>query len=277
MKLLSLLILLGFSSCVSNTSLIQDGSVYLFQGKEQVIISFTHQPSKKLLSNTGEIISFLKKQLPFSIKDESILIEGLSDDIFFNFFLIGDRLFFSTDQLKNKTLIYAYIASLYQEFHQKTSPFIAISEFENFIQNKKITAKENEILLKATVDFAVKDIYFVSILELLERPRRYFFPQKAKDELFRVLIYPEITTFWNYLSFRFGKQNLFEFAQYEYNKTAWQNNFGEEIHDTESAFVKTLDNIKQTSSILNDDKNYQTFTNSLQLYMSGTKKSLMKE
>ncbi|MGL5955483.1 MAG: hypothetical protein ACRC0X_02600 [Brevinema sp.] len=271
-----ILLLLFLNGCVSNNTLVKDGEVYLFEGQEQIILSFVmSEPSLELLDNTANAISFLSRKLPKASIPSSVFIEGLIEDRFYNFFLIADRLF--SDYYQNKTLLYGYIATLQEDFAGKNEPFIPISEFQNFMRDKEASPKEREQLLKATVEYAVDHIFFVSILELLERPQRYFYPQNSREELFQVLIYPEILTFWNYMQFRFGTKLLLDTAQTPYSPEHWQIAFGEEPSTIESAYVHTLKGSDKKSSILSIQRNYQDFTNSLQLYLSGTKKSLLNK
>ncbi|MGL4677446.1 MAG: hypothetical protein ACRCWI_07240 [Brevinema sp.] len=271
-----ILILLFLNGCISNNTLVKDGEVYLFKGKEQIILSFAvSEPSPILLDDTATTTAFLSRKFPKN--QDSILIEGLTEDRFYNFFLIADNLF--SDYYKNRMLLYGYIASLHEEFVGKnnTQPFIPISEFQNFMQNKEASLKERDHLLKSTVEYAIDHVFFVSILELLERPQRYFYPQNTREELFQILIYPEILTFWNYMQFRFGNRLLFDMLKQDYNAESWKIAFGEEPNNLESAYVNTLKESYKNSLILSITSNYQDFTNSLQLYMSGTKKSLIKE
>ena len=269
------------SSCSSfNNKLVKEGDVYLFQGKEDVIVSFIGEdPKDKTLNDTAKIIAFLKQKQSKNLSDESVFIEGLTDNTFYNFHIIGENLFFIKPFYENKTLIYGYLASLYAEFSlkNKNNAFIPLQEFQNFIKVNKIANKDNELLMNVAVDFAIKDVFFVSILELLERPQRYFYPQKTKEELYQTLIYPEILGFWNYLQFRFGTAMLLEVAQQKYTPEAWHVLFGEEISELEGAYVKSIKDSRDKMSVLSDEEIYKNFTNSLQLYMSGTKKSLMTE
>ena len=269
------------SSCSSfNNKLVKEGDVYLFQGKEDIIVSFIGgDPKDKTLEDTAKIIAFLKQKQTKNLSDESVFIEGLTDNIFYNFHIIGESLFFIKPFYENKTLIYGYLASLYAEFSlkNKNNSFIPLQEFQNFVKEHKIPNKDDELLMKVAVDFAVNEIFFVSILELLERPQRYFYPQKTKEELYQTLIYPEILGFWNYLQFRFGTVMLLEVAQQKYTPESWHVLFGEEISDLEGAYVKSIKGSRDKMAVLSDEETYKNFTNSLQLYMSGTKKSLMAE
>lgn len=269
------------SSCSSfNTKLVKEGDVYLFQGKEDIIVSFIGGDLEaNTLNDTAKIIDFLKQKQSKNLSDESIFIEGLTDNTFYNFHMIGESLFFIKPFYENRTLIYGYLASLYAEFSlkNKDNAFIPLQEFQNFIKENKIPNKDDELLMKVAVDFAINEVFFVSILELLERPQRYFYPQKTKEELYQTLIYPEILGFWNYLQFRFGTAMLLEIAQQKYTPELWHVLFGEEINELEGAYVKSIKSSRDKMEVLSDEVIYKNFTNSLQLYMSGTKKSLMTE
>ena len=280
-KFVLLLVCFISSSCNSfNNNLVKDGDVYLFQGKEQVIVSFVGiDPTIETLDNTAKIIAFLKQKQTKELSSESVLIEGLTDNIFYNFHVIGEALFFVTPYYQNKTLIYGYIASLYADFSFKNNKnsFIPLQEFQKFIKENKISNKDDELLMKVVVDFAINEVFFVSVLELLERPQRYFYSQKTQEELYQTLIYPEILGFWNYLVFRFGQTMLLQIAQEKYTPESWHVLFGEETSELEAAYVKNIKDSKKKLKVLSNEEVYKDLTNSLQLYMTGTKKSLMTE
>ena len=275
------LIMLLVSSCSSSSQLVKDGDVYLFQGKEQIILSFlSEKVSGDTLEMTGSMVAYLIEVLPPELAEEEVFIEGLGDSDFYNFHLIADYLFFSKSFYKNKTLIYGYIASLYELFmiEQKKSAFIPLMEMQKIVAGQKISKSENEELLKSTVKYALDRIYFISTLEFLERPNKYFFPQKTKDELYQILVYPEILGYWKYLEFRFGKLMLLDIAKKEYSPEDFHVSFGEEVGELESAYVKTIEKDESVSPIIKENpKLYTQLTNTLELYMSGTKKSLMTE
>ncbi|MDK2817973.1 MAG: hypothetical protein KFW21_00815 [Spirochaetota bacterium] len=280
-KIILLLVCFISSSCNSfNSNLVKDGDVYLFQGKEQVIVSFVGiDPTIETLDNTAKIIAFLKQKQTKELSSESVLIEGLTDNIFYNFHVIGEALFFVKPYYQNKTLIYGYIASLYADFSFKNNKnfFIPLQEFQKFIKENKIPNKDDELLMKVVVDFAINEVFFVSVLELLERPQRYFYSQKTQEELYQTLIYPEILGFWNYLVFRFGRTMLLKIAQEKYTPESWHVLFGEETSELEAAYVKNIKDSKKKLKVLSNEEVYKDLTNSLQLYMTGTKKSLMTE
>ncbi len=156
MKLFIILLAL-FSAC--SPHLKQDGDAYLYEGREQIIVSFRGEASAETADITAQMIKLLKDNAPKS--DETILVEGLSDDYFYNFFRLGDALFLTDDTYKNKTIIYAYIAYLYQEFAQKHNlmTFIPVRGFQHFDK----TGKSSPALLKSAVEYAVNDIFFVFV------------------------------------------------------------------------------------------------------------------
>ncbi|MGL4562866.1 MAG: hypothetical protein ACRCVW_03320 [Brevinema sp.] len=264
------------SSCaVFPPTLEKSDDVYLYQGKERVIVSFTTDPSKETLLTTAKAIQFLLSHLPEELSQAQFLVEGLTGEFFVDFFMIADHMLLTTSLYHNKMFIYAYISSLYQEFmiKQKKYSFIPIQDLELLI-GQQHSAKYDDVLFKFAVQYAVDDIYFVSVLELLERSNRYFFPKNTSSELFKILIFPEILTFWNYMEFRFGKQMLLEFSKNQYTPEDFHVVFGEKVSDIENSYVKILSNNIQKTSLTNiQDK----LTNILGLYMSGTKKSLMSE
>lgn len=273
------LLILISSACTSSSDLVKEGDVYLFQGKEQIILSFLQEKvDDSILQRTGKMVSFLRTSLPKELSSEDILIEGLTGNAFYDFHLIADNLFFIKPFYKNKTLLYGYFGSLYENFmvQEKQNPFIPLKDFQEIVDKGSINKKQNDELIQATVNYAVDSVYFISLLELLERSQRYFYPQKTREELYQILIYPEIVSFWNYLNFRFGKTMILKIAQEEYTPESFHIAFGEEVGTLESSYVKTIQE-ESSMQILNNQEIYSKFTNILQLYMSGTKKSLMTE
>jgi len=279
---LNLLLMLLITNCVNYTpKLVEDDNVYLYQGKEQIIVSFfkDRDINKKILNTTSRIINFIRKQTPKNFLEKDFYIEGLTGESFTDFFIIGDSLFLSFPYYKNKTLIYAYLSSLYERFMVKYQlyPFIPLIDIERIFEGEKINKKENISLISVTAQYAIDKIFFVSILEFLERPERYFYPSKTKTELFRIVIFPELLGFWNSLEFRFGKDLILKLAQKNYTPEDFYIGFGEKISDLESYYVKSLKKIEKKSLILKNTNIYNQLTNVLQLYMSGTKRSLMAE
>lgn len=269
-----IIVILG--ACTSRAVLVKDGDIYLYQGKEQIVVSFKKEPDSEILVKTVRYISFLVSKLPEKLAEEDVSIEGLTGDPFSDFYTIGDTLFFSIPFYHNKMLIYGYLASLYQEFHKKDDyAFVPMRDFQNLLKDQKLSPQETMLLYNASVDYAVEATFFVSLLELLERQQRYFYPQKTEEELFRVLIYPEILGFWEEMAFRFGTQMMLETAQKVYTPESWHVIFGEEVNQLEANYVKATKKAKEQSVLLSDQILYQNLTNSLFLYMTGTKKSLM--
>ncbi len=111
MKLYKLIILLLFAAACS-PYLKQDGDVYLYEGREEVIVTFRAEPSIDELDITAEMIKTLKDNIPNT--EDSVLVEGLSGNYFYDFFRLGDALF--SDVYKNRTIVYAYIAFLVSWF-----------------------------------------------------------------------------------------------------------------------------------------------------------------
>ncbi|MGL4393897.1 MAG: hypothetical protein ACRCS8_01545 [Brevinema sp.] len=272
---LSILMLLSLGSCAYFApSLEKSDDVYLYEGREKVIVSFAQEPSKDTLNQTAKAISFLSSRLPNTLSEESFVVEGLSGEFFPDFFRIADYMFLSTSLYKNKTLIYAHISSLYYEFMTKNKEyaFIPIKDFQNLVGMQ--SPRNYELLYKHAVQYAVDDIFFVSILEFMERPDRYFFARNTSGELFKTLIYPEILTFWQYMEFRFGTKMLLDFAQKPYTPEDFHITFGEKIADIENTYVKQLANNIQNTSLTNIQSELSQYT---KLYMAGTKKNLMSE
>lgn len=278
----SLLFLLLCGSCMDFSPKMQkDGTSYLYKGQEQIIISYTQNTkmSPELLSTTAKMIQMIIKNTPKFLATNEFYIEGLSGDEFSDFFMIGDSIFLSLPYFKNRTLIYGYISRLYEQFmlKQQAYPFIPLADIQKLFSSQFISAQENNNLINFTAQYAIDKIFFVSILEFLERPIRYFYPSKTKDELYRVLIYPELLGFWKSLERRFGKKMILEIAQKNYTPEDFYIRFGEKVSDLEAFYVNNIKNSKEKSKFLRNTNTYNQLTNFLYLYMSGTKRALMAE
>lgn len=272
----SFLFFLGCSQF--SPSFVKEDNVYLYQGKDQVIVSFTSDINNNTtLKSTAQAVSFLLSHLPDQLKNENFYIEGLTGEIFTDFFTIADNMFLSVSYFQNKALVYGYISSLYEQFmlHYKQYPFIPIKDFEMIMKKNNISVKKTDLLFKFTVKYALDNIFFISILEFFERPNRYFFPTYTNSELFKILVFPEMLTFWKYMEFRFGKQVLLEYAQKQYTPEEFYITFGEKISEIENTYVKGIEALDENTKDLSLIKDQLIQT--LKLYMSGTKKSLMSK
>lgn len=274
------LLILG---CVSSDrGLVKSGDAYEYIDKtNRLIVTFSEgSENEQNISRTAEMFRFLLEKVPVQ-KKQDFYIEGLTDDLFYNFHLAGEELFFSQrdDVYQNRMLIYGYLAFLYSRFsygrHQMAP--IPLESFNELFAGQKFDRKEYNALIDMAVDFAVKEIFFISILELLERQGRYFYPAKTNEELYRVLIYPEVLSFWQYMESRFGRKFLFKAAQKPYSPEEFKNLFAEPISDLEAGYVKKVQASSAKNPLTSRKNLYESYLQLLELYMSGTKKSLMRE
>lgn len=258
----------------------KDSYEYLYK-KSRLIVTFSPgYENEQNIIQTSEMLGFLLKRIPIQ-KKQDFYIEGLTDNLFYNFHTAGEALFFSRldDAYQNRMLIYGYLGFLYSQFsysrHQMTP--IPLESFNELFAGQKFSRKEYNAWIDTAVDFAVKEIFFISILELLERQGRYFYPAKTQEELYRVLIYPEALSFWQYMESRFGRQLLLKAAQKPYSPDEFKTLFAEQISDLEAGYVKRIQ-AGAAKNQLTDRKNlYESYLQLLGLYMSGTKKSLMRK
>ncbi|MGL4367607.1 MAG: hypothetical protein ACRCTQ_04945 [Brevinemataceae bacterium] len=260
--------------------LVKQDDVFLFRGSDSIVVSFTDNNETDLvLKTTASMIQFILNERPKNVEYQNIFIEGLSGNGFVDFFIIADNLILLESVFKNKMLIYSYIAFLYEEFRQKNKEyqFVPLADFKKLFNNKVLSVSENDLLTAALVQYSIDSIYFISLLEFLERQDRYFYPMKAREELFQVLIFPEIVSFWKYMEFRFGKTKLFDVALKNYTPEEFHVEFGEKVSDLESAYVKYIKDKSSKPNLLKQTEQWNNFTNTLYLYMSGTKRSLMSE
>lgn len=258
----------------------KDSYEYAYKGKRLIVTFSEDFENEQNLHQTAEMFRFLLEKVPVQEKQD-FYIEGLTDDLFYNFHLTGEELFFSQRDTiyQNKMLIYGYLAFLYSQFsynkHQM-SP-IPLESFNALFAGQDLNRKEYSALIDTAVDFAVKEIFFISILELLERQGRYFYPAKTNEELYRVLIYPEILSYWQYMESRFGRRFLFKAAQKPYSSEEFKSLFAESVSDLEAGYVKKVQANAAKNPLASRENLYKSYLQLLELYMSGTKKSLMRE
>lgn len=257
-----------------------DSHEYIYK-KSRLIVTFSEgSENEQNTIQTAEMLRFLLKRVPIQ-KKQDFYIEGLTDDLFYNFHLAGEALFFSQldDVYQNRMLIYGYLGFLYSQFsyiRHEMAP-IPLESFNELFAGQKFKRKEYDALIDTAVDFAVKEIFFISILELLERQGRYFYPAKTNEELYRVLIYPEVLSFWQYMESRFGRKFLFKAAQKPYSPEEFKSLFAEPVSDLEASYVKKVQAGAAKNQLTSRKNLYESYLQLLGLYMSGTKKSLMRE
>lgn len=276
-RILSVASVLFLSACSSGFS--EKNGAYHYQGRDNIILSFAQgvEVTPALLKDTAALVDALLKDAPAALKTEKLAVEGLGADSFYNLFLLGDALFLGgVKPYQNKTLVYAFLASVYDKFlaGQKRHSPVPLADFAALSQGAP--SQDISRLNSYIVTYAVNEIFFVSILEMLDRPQRYFYPAKTKEELFRTLFYPELLGFWDYMAVRYGAGKLFAYALNEYSPEGFEVEFAEKISDVEGAFVEYAK--KNAEGIVFSPPEYREKLDSLlNLYMTGTKKSLMTE
>lgn len=275
----SFLLILCLNFCSKNhLNLIKDGDVYRLSNNKLITLSFVQSldVSFDILDQSVKILEFLIHKELAPVKTE-IHIEGLQGELFHDFMMIADTLC-DYEKYPNKTILYAYFSSLYEKFSIKIRqyPFIPLIDFQKLFTDYKINLKNNAELVGFVVTYSVEQVYFVSLLELLERPERYFYPKKVKEELYRVLIYPEVLSFWHYMEARFGKSLLLSAAEKSYTAEYFHMKFSEEISNIEASYVKSMEVKSQRVTWMTEDLR-KSLDEMLFCYMSGTKKRLFSD
>ena len=268
-KLFVMMLLLG--ACSQGFRAEGEAYRYRSQGAD-VTVHFANKEdaTSARLKNLSHMVELLVKEMPTALKTDPIDVEGLTGDDFYNIFAIGDAFFLGgVEPYQNKMAVYAFLCSVYSRALGEALP---VANFEELA--KKLSTKRSEIN-NYTIVYSLDNIFFVSILEMLERQNRYFYSARAKDELFRILFYPELLGFWEYGAGRFGRTLMFDFALKPYTEESARVLFGESVPDLEKAFVDSVraQNSKTTLSMEFRDQ----YDELLETAMKNTKQSLMRE
>lgn len=244
---------------------------YRSQGAD-ITVRFANQEdaSSERLQNLSQMVDLLVKEMPSSLTAEAIDVEGLTSDDFYNIFAIGESYFLGgVLPYQNKMAVYSFLCSVYNRSLKGTLP---VSSFEELAEEMSVDRKE---INNYTIEYSLDNIYFVSLLEMLERQDRYFYAARAQEDLFRILFYPELLGFWEYAASRFGLALMFEFANNAYTEESTRALFGETISDIEKAFV---DSVRAQNRRNRLPKEFQSeYSLRLESAMKNTKQSLMRE
>jgi len=126
--------------------------------------------------------------------------------------------------------------------------------------------------IRYNVRFTLKQIYFISVQELLERPFLYYAPRYTQDIFFKTVVIPETYTFYLYLKKIYSVKRLVKIAKSAYNKQSWQKAVGESVNETEKKYTVQIENIHFK---MDKQTNFTKHLNEiLNVYHSTTKKTL---
>ncbi|MGL5722346.1 MAG: hypothetical protein ACRCY4_08105 [Brevinema sp.] len=250
-----------------------NGENYRYQSQgADVTVSFANpeDATPDRLKDLSKMVDVLVKEMPASLKTDVIEVEGLTSDNFYNIFVIGHSYFLgAVTPYQNKMAVYAFISWVYNKALGGTLPVVS---FEELAQSASANRKE---INNYTIVYSLDNIFFVSVIEMFERQDRYFYSARAKDDLFRILFYPELLGFWEYGAGRFGKSMMFDFALKPYSTEDFRVMFGEDVADLEKAFVDSVRAQNSKTTLSMDFRNQ--YDELLEDAMKNTKQSLMRE
>lgn len=171
------------------------------------------------------------------------------------------RLFFqfgtaALSDWKNEVLKYGWLQSqwlsllngsgggkgiLKRMFQSEPLSDIRIDDIRSYFHSNSLAVNEEPDIYPYAVNYLLREIYFVSIQEILSRPSRYLTVREIDDTFCQMVMLPEVTEFTRYVNKKFGAQKLAEAGREEYSKEGWKKLFGEEMHDTEGDFSKNIE------------------------------------
>ncbi len=218
------------------------------------------------------------KHLSKPPQDPFILTE-LPDSLFELTLQAGD--FYFRD-IPNKMIVYGIILDTWFQLtgNQKKSVFQYLNS-ENRIYLKDILNCYSNFhqhfrpleFMRYHVRFTLREIYFISIQELIERPFLYYNSRYSQDIFFKTIVIPETYTFYRYLKSIYPTSKIFKIAQSTYNKQSWKKATGEEINESEKNYTDEIE--KSHFPHIDSQTNFTRRLNQiLKIYHTTTKKTL---
>jgi hypothetical protein len=204
-----------------------------------------------------------------------------NEDPYELFFMLGDAYF---NGYKNKPLVYGLINLEWQkrvengDWKDEAGSLtygIRLPEMQKLVDDYGLDKKQKNTLYLYVNSFLLREIYFVSVQEMMERGYLYFTPAEVENVFFQSVILVEMTEFARFLSVRFGYGKTMKLAKEAYSREFWQANLGEGVPEVENDFVVTFEEMK-LEGVLADSNFIGEIDKLLTLYNTGTKTTLFQ-
>jgi hypothetical protein len=284
-----------FLSCSNNTLEIkQNGAGYkilVYSGLKKPIYEIdcntSYEETKKVSGFTEKTLKLFEKiyrNRPASRKPGQPA--GETDAIIIDFNNDYRRLFFSLGiyslyDFKNDLIKFGLIQREWKglisgSINNEKYGIIPIRDFQDLFTDYKLNGTDLSQLYPYMVNYLLKEILFVSIQEVLERPGRYLTENELGTVFCEVVVLPETVEFTDYLVKKFGYDRVFKIAKVEYSKQSWKSILGEEINETEEYFSKEIKSRKYNG--LYENKEFTDKLDAfLKLYNKITKPTLFRK
>jgi hypothetical protein len=218
----------------------------------------------------------------------NIKLDDKTPDYYRLFFTTGDRYF---ADYKNTPIIYGILQleweSILNSRINRNDPVsvmlrreryntIRIKDFQNLFARNHINRQDLTKVFPYINLFTLREVLFISVQEIMERPSRYVGTRHIDTIVFNVVIIPEITEFTRFLVRKFGRRRVIRFAREEYSVAGWKKAFGEEINETEAQFADYIEDM-EFDGIFKNQSFINEFEELLKLYNTITKDSIFKD
>lgn len=204
-----------------------------------------------------------------------------NEDAYKLFFMLGDAYF---SEYKNKPLVYGLINLEWQKRVENGNwkdeaeglTFgVRLPELQKLVDEYGLNKKEINDLYLYVNSFLLREIYFVSVQEMMERGYLYFTPDEVDEVFFQSVILVEMTEFARFLAVRYGYGKTMKLAKEPYSREFWQANLGEGVPEVEDTFVTGFEEMK-LNGVLADSNFIKEIDKLLTLYNTGTKTTLFQ-
>ncbi len=290
---LSILFIPALFACQGNESKYyydNTNQMYIIDGNTQVLIK------------SGSVTNFdtfyfpfiqdcLKNFSRFSKPDNAALILELNltnTSLYDLLFILGGKYF---SDYQNQALVvgmlqdrWATILMEHNNFPDEIASYldqewyniIMIKDFKDLLSSEKVTRKDVEEIYKYLNLYLLDQVYFVSLQEVMERPYRYFHPEFFRSYFSQIVILPELRFFYSYINKKYSRNRIKNLMKQKYGVEEWEKNTGEQIHEVEDGFRKSIETQKFT--FLDDNQSFKVKLDALlKLYNTTTKSTLFKD
>jgi hypothetical protein len=153
---------------------------------------------------------------------------------------------------------------------------VRIDDIRQTIQAYRLQDNELEQFLPYVVNYLLKEIFFVSLQEILDRPERYLNSADMESIFSQIVVLPEITLFTDYLVKKFGLKKVLELGCTDFSKDKWNKILKEPVNETEADYTKMMENYS-FNGIYNDKAFDEELNSYLEMYNKMTKPTLFRK
>lgn len=280
---LTVLITLAAAGCSKTAGISDEGTNALrIASKPAIVLHYAGDRESAVTAARflRDALRVLKHTAPGRTNAISMNYTGIEDP-YVLYYILGDAYF---SEYRNKPVVYSLLQIEWQKrvdsgaWRAEADGLtygIRLPEMQALIDKYNLTPGEKKDFYLYINDFLLREIYFVSVQEMMERNFLYFTPEAVKTVFYQAVISAEMTEFTKFLIAKYGMAKVVQAARADYAKDTWKAMFGEDVSDVERSFVQTFDKkafpgrLSQTDFVTEADK-------MLTLFNTGTKSSLFQ-